>query len=203
MSWNLSGQLIESCSCNVHCPCWYGVKELMIMDQGWCRTALAVQIQRGNADGVDLVGRTVVFGGTFPGPTLFDGNATGRIYVDDGANADQSRILEQIFTGKLGGPMAIIGSLVTTWLPTQKTRIDVQDGGDTIRVTVANAGEVRSQLLRDGAGAKISLHGGGFVAALGMDEADIAPTAGSRWSDPDLPAFETKSGARGACKWSG
>lgn len=202
MAWQLSGQLIETCSCNMFCPCWYGVKELMLMDQGWCRSALAFQIQRGTSDGVDLSGRAVAFGVNFPGPTLFDGNGTGRIYVDQGASAEQYRALDAIFAGKRGGPMAVLGGLVTTWLPTQSARIDVEEAGDTVRVTVGNVGEVHSQLLRDQTGATFTLQGGGFVAGLGMQAATLAPSS-SRWSDPDLPTFETKSGARGAFTWSG
>ena len=34
MSWSISGEFVESCSCNMLCPCWYGVKELMVMDEG-------------------------------------------------------------------------------------------------------------------------------------------------------------------------
>jgi hypothetical protein len=47
----------------------FGVKELMVMDQGWCRAALTLRIQQGEADGVDIGGRTVVVGLDFPGPT--------------------------------------------------------------------------------------------------------------------------------------
>ena len=32
MAWHMSGQLIESCSYNMFCPCWFTVQELMIMD---------------------------------------------------------------------------------------------------------------------------------------------------------------------------
>jgi hypothetical protein len=34
MAWNLTADFIETCSCNMLCPCWYGVRELMVMDQG-------------------------------------------------------------------------------------------------------------------------------------------------------------------------
>ena len=203
MPWNLRGQLIESCSCNMFCPCWYGVKDLMIMDQGWCRTAITTRIQQGTSDGVDLGGRTVVLAGDFPGPTLFDGNAKMRVYVDDGASAEQRRALESIFNGSVGGPMAVIAPLVATWLPTVSAPITVRDQGDTISVTVGNVGQVQSKLLRDDGGSKFTLRGGGLVAAMGMKEAELAPTTGSRLSDPDLPAFETKSGARGDVVWSG
>ena len=29
MAWNVKAEFVESCSCNMLCPCWYGVKELM------------------------------------------------------------------------------------------------------------------------------------------------------------------------------
>jgi hypothetical protein len=202
MAWDLTGQLIETCSCNMLCPCWFGVKELMVMDQGWCRGVLTFRIEQGEADGVDIGGRTVVVVDDFPGPTLYDGNASVRVYIDAGATAEQYGALEAIFTGKRGGPMEIIGGLVTTWLPTQSANIEVREDGDTVHVTVSDVGQVRSQLLRDEAGTAFTLRGGGFIAALRMDAAELAPSAGTRWSDPDRPTIETRSGARGAIRWS-
>jgi hypothetical protein len=184
------------------CPCWFLVKELMIMDQGWCASAIAFRVRVGNADSVNLGGRTLVFGVDFPGPTLFDGNATARLYLDEGASGDQRRELESIFQGQKGGPMAAISPLISKWLPTQAADISVKDEGESITITVANVGEVQSRRLQDGDGRGFELRGGGFVAALGMEVADLAPSA-STWSDPDLRKFETKSGARGDFTWSG
>ena len=91
MTWHLTGQLIETCSCNMFCPCWFTVQELMIMDQGWCASAIAFRVRDGQSDGVELGDRTVVFAVDFPGPTLFDGNATARLYIDAGASDEQRR----------------------------------------------------------------------------------------------------------------
>lgn len=93
MAWNLSGELIETCSCNMLCPCWYGVKELMIMDRGWCASPMLWRIEEGSCEGVDLKGLTFAFVTFFPGPTLYDGNGTARLYVDDSATADQRMAL--------------------------------------------------------------------------------------------------------------
>ena len=202
MAWRLTGHLIETCSCNMFCPCWFTVKELMIMDRGWCASAIAFRVRDGDSDGVNLGGRTVVFGVDFPGPTLFDGNATARLYFDEGTSSEQRRELEPIFQGQKGGAMAALGPLISNWLPTQAANIAVKDEGETITVTVANVGEVQSRALRDGQGNGFQLRGGGFVAALGMEVVDLAPSA-SKWSDPELRQFETKSGARGDFTWSG
>ena len=93
MTWNIRGQVVETCSCNMLCPCWYGVKELMVMDRGWCNTTQWYAIESGQSADVELAGRTVVLTMDFPGPTLFDGNGTGRLYIDDGASAEQRREL--------------------------------------------------------------------------------------------------------------
>ena len=93
MAWNLTAEFTETCSCNMLCPCWYRVQELMVMDQGWCAGAWLLRVQQGSADGVDLSGRTLAIALDFPGPTLYDGNGTARLYVDDAASADQRREL--------------------------------------------------------------------------------------------------------------
>jgi hypothetical protein len=201
MAWRVTGQLIETCSCNMFCPCWFLVQELMIMDQGWCASAIAFRVQEGNSDGADLAGRTVVFAVDFPGPTLFDGNATPRLYIDEGADDDQRRELEAICSGQKGGPMAALAPLISTWLPARSAKIDVSDEGDAISVTVGDTGSVESRILKDGEGQGFTMRGGGFISALGIEEVALAPSA-SRWTDPDLRQFETKSGARGDFVWS-
>ena len=202
MAWRLTGQLIETCSCNMFCPCWFTVQDLMNMDQGWCASAIVFRTRDGQSNDVALNGRTVVLALDFPGPTLFDGNATARLYIDDGASADQRRELEAICSGQKGGPMAVVAGLVSKWLPGRTAKIDVSDQGDTLSIAVGEAGRVESRLLRDPQGQGFTLRGGGFVSGLGMEQVDLAPS-GSRWTDPDLRHFETKSGARGEFSWSG
>ena len=203
MSWHLEGQLVEACSCNMFCPCWFGVQDLMIMDQGWCCGLIGVRISEGSAEGVALDGRTAMIAVDFPGPTLFDADATARLLIDDGADADQQRELEPIMQGSKGGPMENIAPLVSTWLPTKTAQIDVDDQGDSITITANGTGALRSHLMRDPGGTAFTLQGGGFVSGLGLQVAELAPTS-SEWADDDMPKrFVTKSGARGKISWSG
>ena len=104
MSWMIKGEFIESCSCNMLCPCWYGVKELMIMDQGWCGSPWLIRISEGESEGVDLNGCNVLLSMFFPGPTVLDGEGTGRLYLDTQTSDEQRRELEAIFLGQKGGP---------------------------------------------------------------------------------------------------
>ena len=203
MAWRVSGQFIETCSCNMFCPCWFLNPEVMVMDQGWCDSTLAFRIRDGNSDGLALGGLDVVIGIDFPGPTLFDGGGTARVYLPESANAPQRTFLESLFQGKSGGPWAQLAPLVATWLPTQAATIQVNDGGDVISVAIAGVGQLESRRLRDGEGMGFELRGGGFVHGMGMESVDLANSA-TRWSDSGLPrTFETKSGARGNFTWSG
>ncbi|MBI3304527.1 MAG: DUF1326 domain-containing protein [Deltaproteobacteria bacterium] len=201
MAWSITAQMIETCSCNMLCPCWFGVRELMVMDQGWCASAIVFRIQQGNADGVNLGGCTVVFAVDFPGPTLFDGNGTARLYIDEAANAEQRRELEAIFQGKKGGPWEVVSGLITKWLPTQAPKIEIQEEGDTLIAIVGSVGQVKSQRLKDAQGQPTTMQNTGFTTAWGIGTAELAPS-GSQWSDPDLRRFGTKSGVRGAFNWS-
>ena len=206
MAWNLAGQLVETCSCNFLCPCWFGVKELMVMDQGWCASTLLFRVRQGNSDGINLGGRDLLIATDFPGPTLLDGNGTARIYIGEGASGDQRRELESIFQGKKGGPMEVVSGLVTRWLPTQTTRIDIQEQGDTLNATIGNFGRVQSQRLKNEAGQPMIMQNVGFAAVFQFDNqtGELAPGNGTRWSDPDLPRqFESKSGVAANFRWGG
>lgn len=197
MPWNIQGQVIETCSCNMLCPCWYGVKELMVMDRGWCNTTQWYLIQGGRSSEVDLGTRTVVLTMDFPGPTLFDGNGTGRLYIDDGASAEQRRELEGIFQGKKGGAPELFGSIVANWLPTKQGRIDI-DKGDKTTARVAGVGQVESNLLKDESGRVMTAQNLGFASFFNADglNTQLAPSS-AQWSDSDLPhPMEHRSGAR-------
>jgi hypothetical protein len=204
MAWTLTGHMTENCSRNMFCPCWFAVQEYMIMDQGWCAGSLTFQIEEGLSDGVDLSGRTVAVLVDWPGPTLFDGNGTARVYIDDEADDEQARELAAIFQGQKGGTMEMLAGLISKWLPVAKTSIRASRDGDIITANIGSVGQVSSKALRDDQRNGFTMRGGGFVGAFGMEEAELAPSAGTRWSDPEMPReFETKSGARGVVSMSG
>jgi hypothetical protein len=188
------------------CPCWYGVKELMVMDQGWCASALLLRIRQGTSDSVNLGGRTLAMVFVFPGPTLYDGNATGGLYMEDTATAEQRRELEAIFQGKKGGPMGALAGLIPKWLPSQTTPIAVREENDTIHATVGSVGQIQSQRLKNEAGQQMTMQNVGFAVVFQFDKqtAALAPSAGTRWADPDMPRqWESRSGAVGTFTWSG
>lgn len=204
MAWKITGEFIESCSCNMLCPCWYGVEELMIMDKGWCASPWLIRIEQGHSNGVDISGCNVVLAMFFPGPTLYDGEGTGRVYIDTRTSTEQRAELEAIFTATRGGPLEIVGGLVSEWLPTQVTNIDVTDENGTITATVGDYGSIVSKRMVNEEGRKVVLQNAGFALVWNFDDktAEMAPSDGTVWQDPDLPvAWEGRSGAIGHFTW--
>jgi len=112
--------------------------------------------------------------------------------------------LEDIFQGRKGGPMEMISSLVAKWLPTQSTKIDINDDGNNLTATVGNFGNIKSEQLKNESGRIMTLQGAGFASAFQMENEAfaLAPSA-SQWSDPDLPRQFSKSGAVAKFSWRG
>ena len=206
MTWNVSGELIETCNCNMLCPCWFGQADLMILDQGYCATSLLLRIREGEHDGVDLSGQNAVTSLHFPGPTLFDANGTGRLYIDDGASDAQVAALETILQGASGGGMEVPASLLSSWLPTKRAAIAVTETDDGVSVSVAGVGEMKSRRLVNDLGARMKLQNAAFSLLFGHEghEGDLAPSDGTTWNDADMPvAWVGRSGVVGQVAWSG
>src|SRR3990172_7958995 len=136
------------------CPCWLGPDGEP--DKGWCGGAFAFDIREGNSDGVDLGGTKVAFAAEWPG-NFFAGNGTLRVYVDEGASADQRRELEAIFSGNKGGHLAgLWDAVMTKRLPARTENIQIQ-WRDSPSVTVGNIGRARLQPIKDPAGRATSV----------------------------------------------
>lgn len=206
MAWNISGELIETCSCNMLCPCWFGQADLMLMDQGYCATSLFLRIREGRHEGTDLSGQNAVVSLHFPGPTLFDANGTGRIYIDEGASEAQQKALETILHGASGGGMEVPASLLSTWLPTKRVAISVTESDGKVSASLPGIGELSSRRLVNDLGKKMTLQNSVFSIAFGFVDhtGDLAPSDGTAWQDADLPVtWQGRSGVVGQIAWSG
>ena len=193
MGWELSGELIESCTCKLVCPCIFGPAT---PDRGWCSGALTFAIGRGSSGGVDLSGRTVTWLVDLP-TDFVSGNATARLYLDDGGSADQRRELESIFQGKQGGPWELIGNgIVSKWMPTRAVKIAVQKGDQT-SVTVGDFGRTRLQMIKGDAQKQARVLNPPAMAALAIDALDLADSNTSGWSDPEMRQWQNPAGSYG------
>lgn len=136
MTWNLKGSFVETCSCELMCPC------NLTLDHGatydFCRATLAFHIREGAIDGTDVRGRKAVVIIDTP-KVMTDGNWRVGMFVDDQATDEQFDKLVQVFGGQLGGPMAALGPLVGEVVGVERATIDVQDDGLRHSVRVGDA----------------------------------------------------------------
>lgn len=198
MAWEMKGRMIEACSCKSACPCTLGPAE---PDQGWCSGAFTFAIDRGQSDGVDLSGRAVVLLIDLP-KDFASGDGTARLYIDDAADASQRRELEAIFTGEKGGPGAVLGSLVSKWLPAASTPISI-GGGDDATVSVGSIGKAELKMIRDGEGNAAAVVNAPVLGLIAINRAELARADGSRFADPEMRAWDSwGNGSVSALSWS-
>jgi len=136
MSWSLTGSYVETCSCELMCPC------NMSMDHGatydFCRVSLVFNIREGEVDGTDIGGLKVAVVADTP-KVMTEGNWRLGVFVDDKATDEQMEKLVQVFSGQLGGPMAALTPLVGEILGVERAPIEVIDDGLRHSVRVGEA----------------------------------------------------------------
>jgi len=121
ISWQIRGEYLENCNCEVLCPCLLGPRNAKggpaaRPTEGYCDVPLAFRVDAGRYGGVALDGTHVGLVVHTPG-VMGDGGWTAGLYLDQAATAEQRGALETIFSGKAGGAMAFVATLVGTWLP--------------------------------------------------------------------------------------
>lgn len=131
MGYRLEGRLLEVCDCEVLCPCWIGEDP----DGGTCDAVVAYHVDRGTINGVDVSGRTLAILDYLPGNVL-EGNWRAVLYVDEEATSEQQEALLNVFTGKLGGPLADLAALIGEVVAVERASIifAVEEGKGSLRI---------------------------------------------------------------------
>ena len=199
MAWNVTGQMVEFCSCKMMCPCWFGPETEP--DQGWCAGAILYNVEQGQVDGLDVGGTKVVFAAEWPG-NFFGGNGKARLYLDENASADQRRELEAVFSGQKGGLFeGLMGAVITEWLPAETARIDVSRG-EKVSINVGEVGRATLQPLVDSEGRPTTVTGSAAQAAFQSASMQVASSQGTTWSDSAFHTWEGDSGTLHTFNWS-
>jgi len=136
MAWRLKGSYIETCSCDLICPCNATFDHGATYD--YCRVTLVFNIKEGEVEGTDIAGLKVAAIADTP-KVMTEGNWKLGLFIDENATDEQADQLVKVFTGQLGGPMAGLAPLVGEMLGVERVAIDVQDDGVRHTVRVGDA----------------------------------------------------------------
>jgi hypothetical protein len=136
MSWSLTGSYVETCSCELMCPCNTSLDHGATYD--FCRVSLVLNIREGEVDGTDIGGLKVAVVADTP-KVMTEGNWRLGVFVDDNASDEQMEKLVQVFSGQLGGPMAALTPLVGEILGVERAPFEVVDDGLRHSVRVGDA----------------------------------------------------------------
>jgi hypothetical protein len=126
-SWQISGQYMETCNCTMLCPCITSNLTARPTD-GECKAAVAMRIDKGAKDGVQLDGLSFIVMMHSPG-AMASGNITVGLIIDQAASDQQAEAITAIATGSAGGPKAALGPLVGKVAGIERRPIQFQADG--------------------------------------------------------------------------
>ena len=136
VSWTLKGSYFETCSCELMCPCNFSFDHGATYD--YCRVTLVFNVTRGEVEGTDVGGRTVVVIADTP-KVMTEGNWRLGMFVDEDTSDEQMEKLTGVFGGQKGGPMAGLAPLVGEVLGVERAPFDVSEDGLTHSVKIGDA----------------------------------------------------------------
>jgi len=106
-TWSIRGEYMESCNCEVLCPCLLGTRDergsaLARPTEEHCDVPMLFQIHDGQYGQVQLKGTMVGLAIYTPG-AMGLGDWTFALYLDERATPEQREASEKIFSGQSGG----------------------------------------------------------------------------------------------------
>jgi hypothetical protein len=126
MAWNLKGSYVETCSCELICPCNASFDHGATYD--FCRVTLVFNIRDGEIEGTDVGGVKLAVIADTP-KVMSEGNWRLGVFIDDEASDEQADKLVQVFSGQLGGPMELVAPLVGEMLGVERAAFELVDDG--------------------------------------------------------------------------
>jgi len=153
MTYDVNGSLLEVCTCNILCPCWVGEDP----DNGTCQSIMAWHFDGGTIDGVDVAGLTFAGVMDIPGNVLA-GNWRAMIYMDDKSSPQQEEALLNLYTGKLGGPVADLVKLIGEVVGVERVPITFDLDGVSGSVKIGDAAEAELVAYKGASGKESALY---------------------------------------------
>jgi hypothetical protein len=127
MTWQITGDYFETCSCDFLCPC-IPSNLAGTPTKGWCNFAMVFHIEKGNSDGLALDDLSFAVIGHTP-EVMGKGNWSVGLIIDDRASEQQKNAITTIASGQAGGRPAILTSVVGKLLGVESRSIQYKKNG--------------------------------------------------------------------------
>ncbi len=131
--WQARGLLFENCNCDLLCPGHVSFKQSCSHDR--CQGSWAMHLDSGRFGQVDLSGINAVI--VFDAPRrMYDGGWTQACFIDKATTTAQRAAVDDILSGRAGGPWGILTRFVETPLDTRFVPMRFEDDGREKRLTI-------------------------------------------------------------------
>lgn len=157
MTYKLEGSMLEVCTCDAICPCWIGQDP----DGGSCQGSIAWHFNKGDVNGCDVSGLTLAIIVQIPGNALA-GNWRAVVFVDDSASTEQEQALLDVYTGKLGGPVADLVQLIGEVVAVERAPITFDVHECKGQLKIGNKLSAEMDALVGATGEQTTLHDAAF-----------------------------------------
>jgi hypothetical protein len=201
-SYAVEGRVLEVCTCKVLCPCGVGADP---DGDGTCDSIIGWYVDRGTVDGLDVSDRCLCLSVHIPG-NILAGKWRAALLVDDRCDDGQLCALLDVFTGRLGGPIADLAALIGEVVAVERVPIvfEVVDGRG--RIEIGDVAHARITPFLGATGLNTSLHDTAFSTIPGspafVARADSFRRDGRRHGLPDV-AISGHNAVQGSFRFSG
>ena len=110
--WEIQVDYVETCNCDFACPCNFSGYPT----DGYCEALVAYHIKKGRFGRTRLDGLDVIYAAAWP-HAIHRGGGALRLYISEGASAEQRDALLRIFSGKAkgNGPFELFSGTMSTF----------------------------------------------------------------------------------------
>ena len=131
--WWAKGLLFENCNCTSVCPGHISFRQPCTHER--CLGYWAMQITGGRQGEVSLAGLNVFIANDTP-QVMFEGGWIQEVFIDERADAEQRKILEDIFLGKIGSGWAVLSQFVADRLTTRYVPIHISAENGKMAISI-------------------------------------------------------------------
>lgn len=145
MTWAISGDYFENCSCDILCPCITSYMQDPA-DSERCWVPIICRIDSGEIDGIRLDG--LAFAMVADSPAIMaEGNWRSALYIDERADERQREALVAILSGAHGGPPALFAGLVGEFLGVRYVPFEYVVNGNRRHAVIPGIMDIEVELI--------------------------------------------------------